>query len=288
VFAGESGWPDGSVVTPKQNDIELSVNWQLIEEGMVYPTFYSTLHPNLREGLVVVARAARESNTGLWNEAVGTPSTPAVIHNLTELKDLVLFPTIHRRLDDYLVSNFELDNLASWLRADNDARNKTVQRLSDGFITDLAGIINTAGDQLRLTLHPDSFVFVDGPPIAYPEGHTAPGKPPQKGEVIITGVLVNATGPERGNEYVTIINTTDTTVDLAGWHLHDNQNKQPLIGLLASGQSRRIAITKLQLSNSKDEVRLMDATENEIDKVFWTTKQTEGRTIVFSWPRVSI
>jgi hypothetical protein len=29
-------------------------------------------------------------------------------------------------------------------------------------------------------------------------------------------------------------------------------------------------------------------TLNEIDKVFWTTKQTEGRTIVFSWPRVSI
>jgi endonuclease YncB( thermonuclease family) len=286
VFAGESGRPDGSVITPTQNDIDQSVNWQLIEAGLVYPTFYSTLHIDLMEGLVVAARTAREANTGLWSKAVGTPSTPAVIQNIGELKNLVLFPTLHRRLDDYLVSNFGFDNLANWLRSDNESRNKTVQRLTDGVVTDLAGILDTAGDQIRLTLDPDTFVFVDGPPIVCPEGCTPPGEPPEKGEVVITGVLINAKGPERGNEYVTLLNTTDRTVDLAGWHLHDNNKKQPLIGLLPAGASLRIAVTKLQLANKKDEVRLVDASENEIDKVSWSKKQPEGKTVVFDWPRV--
>ena len=43
-----------------------SVNYQLLAEGLVYPTFYSQLYPDLRAELTAAAGTARDAKEGVW------------------------------------------------------------------------------------------------------------------------------------------------------------------------------------------------------------------------------
>lgn len=116
-----------------------------------------------------------------------------------------------------------------------------------------------------------------GNPIG--EGHDPDGT------VQIVGALVNPVGPAPESETVTLLNSSDKTVSLKGWHLADkDKDKTALSGSLAPGETVRIAVVPpMKLSNSGGIITLLDDHGVKIDGVSYTANQAhvEGVTLTF-------
>jgi uncharacterized protein YukJ len=116
-------------------------------------------------------------------------------------------------------------------------------------------------------------------------GHktAGPGDPPD-GRVRIVAALVNAAQtPEV--EFVTLLNTTAATIDLAGWALADrNAHTMALAGAIGGGETQRIQLTpRVALPNRGGTISLLDAAGLKVDGVAYTGEQAlePGRTIAF-------
>ncbi len=108
------------------------------------------------------------------------------------------------------------------------------------------------------------------------------------GLVRIIGALVNDTrSPE--HETVTLLNTADVPVDLAGWAILDRaKHRQVLDGGIDPGETRRIALdgqapNAVQLSNKGGLITLVNAEGVKVHGVSYTGAQARqpGRTIPF-------
>jgi hypothetical protein len=95
---------EGSSIYLDVDELHRSVNYQLLEAGWVYPTFYSQLFVDLREDLTAAAVAARAAGTGVWAEDATLPGFR--LQSRTQLtEDLVILPKLFRRLAEYLTLN---------------------------------------------------------------------------------------------------------------------------------------------------------------------------------------
>lgn len=120
--------------------------------------------------------------------------------------------------------------------------------------------------------------------------HTPPdpdGIPPldvPDGLVRIIAAYVNDTqSPER--ETVTLLNTSDSPVDLSGWQIADKQkNRMSLSGSIAAGATLVVKIVApVALSNKGGIITLLDARGIKVHGVSYTKAQAKqpGRTIPF-------
>jgi uncharacterized protein YukJ len=112
-------------------------------------------------------------------------------------------------------------------------------------------------------------------------GRPLDGEP--DGIVRIVAALVNAVeSPEA--EFVTLLNTTATAIDLAGWRLADRDGRtMALEGAIGAGETLRVRLAPaVALPNGGGVVNLLDATGLKVDGVFYTREQAAeaGRTIV--------
>ncbi len=120
-------------------------------------------------------------------------------------------------------------------------------------------------------------------------GHRIPEAcdvPAADGRVCIIAALVNPTGPDRGLESVTILNTTPKSIDLNGWKLADSKKKKAqLSGILKAGQTMTVSLpgTGIELPNDGGIITLLDKKGLKVHGVSYTAKDAakEGWTIVF-------
>ena len=113
---------------------------------------------------------------------------------------------------------------------------------------------------------------------------TLPTSDRPDGLVRIVGALVNDTRtPER--ETVTVLNTSNRDLSLAGWHLADKQkNRMPLEGTLDAGAVRAIVVAApMALSNKGGIITLLDDRGLKVDGVSYTRDQARhpGWTLTF-------
>lgn len=97
------------------------------------------------------------------------------------------------------------------------------------------------------------------------------------GLVRIVAALINpSSSPER--EFVTLLNTSNQTVDLAGWHLADKQkNRMPLSGTLPPGVALRVEIAApMALSNRGGIITLLDERDRKVHGVAYTKEQASA------------
>ncbi len=107
---------------------------------------------------------------------------------------------------------------------------------------------------------------------------------PTDGGLLVVAALTDPVGADRGHELVTLVNTTASTVELAGWTLADAAGgRQNLIGTLpAGGVLQLTAGGAVQLGNQGDSLVLIDLSGATVDQVAYTAKQVRaGRTICF-------
>jgi hypothetical protein len=159
-YAGEAGQADLAQVTVTPPILRASVNHRLLAEGLVYPTFYSRLYPDLRAELTAAAHAARRAGNGVWTGDATTSG--ATVTSLADLDEhIVILPKLFRRLIDYLAlgaGDISLDRFTSFLATRNDR----LFVISEAHATGLDTITAVAGQKLRLTHPPEDLVFIEG------------------------------------------------------------------------------------------------------------------------------
>jgi endonuclease YncB( thermonuclease family) len=161
VFAGDTDDSDGSSIFLDVERMKLSVNFQLINAGVVYPLFYDTLYGDLRSALASAAVSARESKLGIWpDDKTTTGVTWAGVSSLPNLDPI--FPKLWRRLEKY-TQNRDFRDESDTLDAFIDFLQATRDRLfilSESRFTDLDNIVVVNGDNVSLPFLPEDLVFV--------------------------------------------------------------------------------------------------------------------------------
>lgn len=160
VFAGEAKEEDGVSVHLDADRMRESVNFQLIEAGVVYPLFYDTLFLDLRTTLAEATVAARAADLGLWprdrtREGV-TFSTAGSLPLISPI-----FPKIWRRLkkyterDDFTEGENALDGFVDFLKRQSDR----LLIIPEARYTDLDNIVEADGNEVRMDFNPEDLVF---------------------------------------------------------------------------------------------------------------------------------
>ncbi|MFD9893220.1 nuclease [Amycolatopsis sp. NPDC059027] len=137
-----------------------SANYQLLAEGLVYPTFYSLLYPDLRQALSDAAVAARGSGSGVWKHDV--TNSGFRLQSRTQLStDLVILPKLFRRLVDYLSidesGGVSLAGFSHYL----STRNDRLFTIPDGHATEFETLVSVRRQTLQLTVEPERIVFIE-------------------------------------------------------------------------------------------------------------------------------
>jgi endonuclease YncB( thermonuclease family) len=159
-YAGTRDHADLGQIKVTAAMLRQSVNHRLLAEGLVYPTFYSRLYPDLRTELTSAAQAARATGNGVWSGDATTSG--ATITGLADLNDhIVILPKLFRRLVDYLAlgaGDVSLERFTSFLAAREDR----LFVISEAHATGLDTITSVAGQKLRLTHPPEDLIFLEG------------------------------------------------------------------------------------------------------------------------------
>ena len=284
-YTGDHPAIDGSRIFAEPHMLDGSLNADLLREGQAYPAFYITLPAELREHLKAITSAARAARTGLWAEDTGTPTRDANVPGVNQLQQLVIWPKLFRRLAAFFQDGHDdLAGFDSWLRADPRDRDDRLilPNLELGNLHDLFVV---TGNNIRLVHLPEDIVIV-------PDDFRLP-EPPEEpttilhagsGSIRIVGALINPQGSrEIGKETVTILNTTNADINLANWFIADRNGQQPLDGILASGEARRVQLSaSVQLSNRRDTITILDPGQQIVDQVSYEPRDLpkEGFTMV--------
>ncbi len=163
--------PDAAAAAPPPSDrglvyvtvpeLRRSVNWQLLEAGWVYPTFYSKLYVDLRRDLSSTAVAARAAGRGVWQDDATLPGFTLL--SRAQLRDeLVILPKLFRRLAEYLTlddtGGTSLTGFSAFLSAHDDR----LFTVPDGHATSLDTLVAVTGQRVQLTVRPEQIVFEEG------------------------------------------------------------------------------------------------------------------------------
>jgi uncharacterized protein (DUF952 family) len=158
-YAGASDHADLSGVFVDEELLQQSVNYQLVASGLVYPTYYSKLFPDLRNALTAATNQARTDRTGVWADDATTSG--ATITSLAALNDqLVILPKLFRRLVDYLAlsaGDISMDGFLAFLASRDDR----LFVISEAHATGLDNITRVDGQTVRLLHPPDDLIFVE-------------------------------------------------------------------------------------------------------------------------------
>jgi endonuclease YncB( thermonuclease family) len=158
-YAGPSDHEDLSSVFVEAELLGQSVNHQLVASGLVFPTYYSKLFPDLRNALTAAANQARIDRRGVWADDATTSG--ATITSLEALDDqLVILPKLFRRLIDYLAlgaGSIAMDGFLAFLASRDDR----LFVISEAHPTGLDNITRVNGQTVRLLHPPDDLIFLE-------------------------------------------------------------------------------------------------------------------------------
>ena len=150
-------------------------------------------------------------------------------------------------------------------------------------------------NQVWHTDEKDAIPLVDAPAvpaIPIPETGTiaswpvvAPDSPYRLARIV--AAMVNPSGEDPSREFVTLLNTSDQTLDLSNWQILDQQDKADTIaGSIEPGAAIVVRLTGsgAQLSNKGGTITLLNSQGLKVDGVAYTkdAAQIQGKPVVFS------
>ncbi|MEM9916958.1 MAG: S8 family serine peptidase [Bacteroidota bacterium] len=104
--------------------------------------------------------------------------------------------------------------------------------------------------------------------------------------LIIASALVNVKGPERGNEKVSLLNTSDKNIALKGWRIVTGRNKEKTFKSEKIGAGAYLTVKLppgVTLNNRGGTIRLLAPNGKEMHKVKYTSRDAkkDGWTVSF-------
>lgn len=156
VGRGDPPYDDGSSVFVDVDALKTTANHLLITQGVVYPTYYRALFPDLRNELTAAANQARDAGLGVW--ASDATTTGFDVNGTASLEDdIVIVPKLFRRLADYL--HLGDDSMAGFPAFFDQAADKFFI-LSTGHSTiGLDAVVEVNGNNVRMTRPIEDLVF---------------------------------------------------------------------------------------------------------------------------------
>jgi endonuclease YncB( thermonuclease family) len=152
---------DASEVFLDVVELRRSMNYQLLDAGWVYPTFYSKLYVDLRDDLAATTVTARSAQRGVWAEDA-TLSGFRLTSRKQLTDELVIMPKLFRRLAEYLTlddtGKVSLAGFPAFLAAHADR----LFTIPAGQATSFDTLIARRGQTLHLTLPPEQIIFQEG------------------------------------------------------------------------------------------------------------------------------
>lgn len=144
---------DGSIVELSVSDLKKSVNYQLMLQGLVYPTYYKTLHWELRDALTAAARASRRRKKGVWQNDATRNLKLTRPETITE--DVPILPKLFRRLMRMYANTGSFANLNEYLLT----RRESVVQISHCHFTHFDRICTQKGNIISIPEPVEDFVF---------------------------------------------------------------------------------------------------------------------------------
>jgi len=154
VYSGDPPVANGSPFHLDVHHLKRSVNYRLIQEGLVYPTYYTGLFPDLRSVITDAVVRARESGKGIWaqdktNKGVDLSDLAVIIDKS------VILPKLFRRIVDYMDGGGGIEGFDDFLAA----KHEQVLMLSEGRFTHFDNVVNIEGVTVSLSRPPEDLVF---------------------------------------------------------------------------------------------------------------------------------
>ena len=157
-FTGNPNDTDGTDTFLSEDLLKKSINYQLLEEGLVYPMFYETLYKELRDVMTKATVAARLGNKGIWPSDVSNKDftvNPPV--NLKELPPI--FPKLWRRLEAFYNrpsnKNKPVKDFVDSLSQGSDR----LFTIPDQRAIKFATALEVDGNKLKLKYKPEEMIF---------------------------------------------------------------------------------------------------------------------------------
>ncbi len=152
-FPADAPLVDGTALTAVQLPIELSANYQMCLEGLVYPTFYTSTDLEIVRMFGEATSAARDARRGFW--VIDRTNGFQFWDVRTIYEDILIMPKIFRRLTSFCERYGEISELTGYLKKDKDP-----VRLLDGSRTTLDQLITVTGRVIELSRLPEEMLFV--------------------------------------------------------------------------------------------------------------------------------
>ncbi|MFJ6940413.1 thermonuclease family protein [Streptomyces sp. NPDC101132] len=153
--------PSGTQINVDEALLRTTFNHHILKEGLAYPTYYTSLFPDLRDELTAAAAQAKAANKGLWKD--DDTLTGATVTDIDSLQDdAVILPKLFRRLVDYVYlgdpDHADLTGFPAFL----DAAADDFWIISTGHpTTGLDAIVEVVDSKVRMTHPPEDLVFVE-------------------------------------------------------------------------------------------------------------------------------
>jgi Micrococcal nuclease (thermonuclease) homologs len=156
VFSGKSENKDGSEVFVDESMIKKSINYQMIEKGLAYPTFYNGLYQDLREVFNKATTVARNGNIGLWKmDRTNNGFDYNALATITD--EVVILPKLFRRLIAFIGTGGSVDGFGEYLKT----LNEKVLVVKNAHFTHFDNLVTLTGKHIKLIEKPEDLVFYE-------------------------------------------------------------------------------------------------------------------------------
>ena len=150
---------DREIYVTEQN-VKESFNFKLIEVGLAYPMFYSSLPLDLRLYMREVTSEIRRNKKGLWEFDACNVESPHEQIDHDNIEELCLWPKIFRRLTTFFGGGFRnLNDFIPWLKANTYDKNDKIL-LPENQIAYLHNIFDINNNGIKLKYYPEDIVIL--------------------------------------------------------------------------------------------------------------------------------
>ncbi len=142
---------DGAELALKKIPLRESINYKLAEEGIVYPTFYSTMEPELIDMFRTVFVKTKKKRMGLW--AIDRTAGFRLWNVNTIQQDVIIMPKLFRRLISFFNNDGDITAFKQYLKEHPDPI------ITPGGEKSLSEIVEINGNRYGLKYSPEQLIF---------------------------------------------------------------------------------------------------------------------------------
>jgi len=158
VYAGDPPEQDGASVILDTTRLAASFNYQALEQGLVYPTFYTGLFHDLRSALTAATVSARAASRGV--HATDRTTLGVDLSDLSGVADVhPILPKLFRRIVEYMANFGTIDGF----KAKMAEAAEPVMDVATANFSHFDNFIFQNGSIVGLTVLPETLVFDEMP-----------------------------------------------------------------------------------------------------------------------------